>query len=80
MTVFEKIKIIARDVLNLDPDCITLESRIREDLNVSDRSAYDLYTKAQEIFPGFQASLDEARRLKTIGDIVDMVKNKVGGQ
>ena len=78
MSILEKIKIIARDLLGIDPDMITEDMRLVEDLGITDVQAYQLYAKAQEIFPGLTATLTEAKKLHTIGDVVELVRRKTG--
>ena len=78
MTIIEKIRIIARDVLGLDPEYITEDMRIREDLGITERMGFDLYAKAQEIFPGLDVSIQEAERIITVGDLEELIRKKVG--
>lgn len=78
MTILDKIKVIARDVLDVNMDDITEETHIYDDLGVDERVAYELYSKAQDAFPGLTATAKEAMKLKTIGDLVAFVRAKVG--
>jgi len=71
--VLNKLKEIVVDQLQLDPNAITRESRIIEDLNADSLDVVEMLMRLEE---EFDVSIpdEEAVNLKTVGDIVDFVE------
>ncbi len=73
---FEKLKKIIAEVLNVDPDEITMETTFQDDLGADSLDVY-------QIIMGIEAELDieipaePAEQVTTVEDAVEMIKNAV---
>ena len=70
--VFERIKEIIADRLEIDPDQITLESSF-EDLDVD---SLDLVEIMMAIEEEYDIIFDDTEDFKTVADIVDYTENR----
>ena len=73
--MFEKIKSILSEQLNVKADKIKLESKIVEDLGADSLDVVELLMTMEDDF-GVAVSDEEAVNLKTVGDIVKMLEGK----
>lgn len=71
--MFEKIKEIIVETINVDEELITPEATLMEDLGIDSLSAVEL---AMELETEFDIRIedDELANLKTVQDIIDVVK------
>lgn len=76
MTMFDKVKAILKEQLNLKDDKIKLESKIVEDLGADSLDVVELLMTMEDSF-GVSVSDEEAVNLKTVGDIVKMLEAKL---
>ena len=71
---FEKLKKIIAEVLNVDPDEITMETTFQDDLGADSLDVY-------QIIMGIEEELDipaeTAEQVTTVEDAVEMIKNAV---
>jgi acyl carrier protein len=74
---FERIKGLVVDLLGVDPDKVTPEARFREDLEADSLDLVELIMAIEEEFDG-TISDEEAQQIKTVGQAVDYVKEKMG--
>ncbi len=74
-TVFEKIKGLLVEQLNVKPDKVQLESKIIEDLGADSLDVVELLMTLEDEF-GVVVSDEEAVNLKTVKDIIKVVENK----
>lgn len=74
--MFDKVKAILKEQLNLKDDKIKLESRIVEDLGADSLDVVELLMTMEDSF-GISVSDEEAVNLKTVGDIVKMLEAKL---
>ena len=74
--VFEKLKEIIANVLNVDPDEIKPESTIIDDLGAD---SLDVYQIAMEIEEEFEIEIptEEIEGIKTVGEAVELINNAV---
>lgn len=70
--VFERIKELIVQEMNIPTNDITLESRIAEDLGADSIDAFELIMGVEEEF-SIEISDDEAMQIKTIGDLVNLI-------
>lgn len=75
---FEKVKDIIIDLLEVEPDKVTLEARFREDLEADSLDLVELIMELEEQFGG-AISDDEAQQIKTVGQAVDYVGQRMTG-
>ena len=76
MEVYEKVKIIFQDVLQCEEYDLYPEARIVEDLLITERVAYEIYSSLKEAFQ-VEATKEEALQLVTFQDAVDLVAKKL---
>lgn len=74
--MFEKVRAIIAEKLNLDQEEIKLESSIVDDLGADSIDLIDLIMNLEEEY-GISISDEEAMKLKTVGDIVDFINSQV---
>ncbi len=73
---FENIKKIVVDLLGVEPDKVTPDARFREDLEADSLDLVELVMEFEEQFGG-TISDEEAQQLKTVGDVVDYVEERM---
>ena len=71
--IFEEVRSVVTEVLTIDPELVTMESRFEEDLDVG---SYDqiLLVLALEDDLGVEVSDDQAAELTTVGHAVELVR------
>lgn len=74
--MFEKVKSIIAEKLNVDAEEITLESSIIDDLGADSIDLIELIMNLEEEY-GISIADEEAVKLKTVGDVVDFVNSQV---
>jgi acyl carrier protein len=74
--VFDRTKKIIVDLLGVDADQVTMEARFREDLEADSLDLVELIMAVEEEFGG-TISDEEAQQLKTVGDAVKYVEEKM---
>lgn len=74
--MFEKVREIISEKLNVDPDEIKLESSIVDDLGADSIDLIELIMNLEEEY-GISISDEEAVKLKKVGDVVDFINSQV---
>lgn len=74
--VFDKIKDIIVEQLDVEEDAVTMEASITEDLGADSLDVVDLVMSIEESFD-VEISDEEVENIKTVGDIVKYIENKV---
>lgn len=74
--VFDKIKDIIVEQLDVEEDAVTMESSITEDLGADSLDVVDLVMSIEESFD-VEIPDEEVENIKTVGDIVKYIENKV---
>lgn len=67
--VFEKVKKIIANELNVDEDQITMETRLAEDLGADSLDAVELIMSIEDEF-GIEVDDENAQNIRCVGDIV----------
>jgi acyl carrier protein len=75
--VLEKIREVVAKKFKVAPEKVTLQTRLREDLNVDSLDAVELIMELEDTFK-VKIADDEAQQLKSIGDIVNFLTPKIG--
>jgi acyl carrier protein len=70
--VFEKIRAIIAEQLNIDEDTITMESSFREDLGADSLDVVELVMAVEEEFD-VEFDDEEAENISTVGDAVNYI-------
>lgn len=71
--VFERVKALIVDELNVPEEKITLEARLAEDLGADSIDAVELIMNIEDEFE-IQVSDEEAQNIKTVGDLVKYIE------
>ena len=74
--VFVKIKDIILEQLDVEEDAVTMEASITEDLGADSLDVVDLVMSIEESFD-VEIPDEEVENIKTVGDIVKYIENKV---
>ena len=74
--VFDKIKDIIVEQLDVEEDAVTMEASITEDLGADSLDVVDLVMSIEESFD-VEIPDVEVENIKTVGDIVKYIENKV---
>ena len=75
---FERVKEIFVEVLAVEPEKATKEARFREDLGADSLDLVELVMAFEEEFGG-TISDEEAQEIKTVGDAVRFILEKMAG-
>jgi acyl carrier protein len=74
--VYEKIKEIVTELLDIDDEKITMEARFREDLEADSLDLVELIMEFEEQFGG-EISDEDAQKITTVGEAVNYVKTRM---
>lgn len=74
--VFDKIKDIIVEQLDVEEDAVTMEASITEDLGADSLDVVDLVMSIEESFD-VEIPDEEVENIKTVSDIVKYIENKV---
>ena len=73
---FEKLKKIIAEVLNVDPDEITMETTFQDDLGADSLDVYQIIMGIDEEFD-IEIPAESAEQVTTVEEAVEMIKNAV---
>ena len=73
---FEKLKKIIAEVLNVDPDEITMETTFQDDLGADSLDVYQIIMGIEEEF-NIEIPAESAEQVTTVEEAVEMIKNAV---
>ena len=73
---FEKLKKIIAEVLNVDPDEITMETTFQDDLGADSLDVFQIIMGIEEEFD-IEIPAETAEQVTTVEDAVEMIKNAV---
>jgi acyl carrier protein len=73
---FEEIQAIIVDLLGVDEDEVSRDSRFREDLGADSLDLVELIMEFEEQFGG-EISDEDAQEIKTVGQAVDYVEERM---
>ncbi len=74
--VFEKIKTILSEQLDIDEDSITAESLIVEDLGADSLDAIDIVMSVEDEF-GIEVPDEIIEKMESVNDIITYVENNI---
>ncbi|WP_191990494.1 acyl carrier protein [Limosilactobacillus reuteri] len=72
--IFDTVKTITVDELDIDEDRVTMNARIKDDL---DADSLDVFEIMNELEDKFEIELDADEGIETISDVVDFVKKQL---
>lgn len=73
---FEKLKKIIAEVLNVDPNEITMETTFQDDLGADSLDVYQIIMGIEEEFD-IEIPAESAEQVTTVEEAVEMIKNAV---
>lgn len=73
---FEKLKKVIADVLNVDPDEITMESTFVDDLGADSLDVFQIIMGIEEEFD-IEVPAEEAENITTVEEAVNLIKNAI---
>lgn len=73
--VFDKVKAILVDQLDIEEDSVTMESLIADDLGADSLDVVDMVMSLEEEFD-LEIPDEEIENIKTVGDIVKFIESK----
>ncbi|MBE6554769.1 MAG: acyl carrier protein [Ruminococcaceae bacterium] len=71
--MFDKVKQLLIDELQVDEGAITMEAELSKDLNINSIELADLIMMCEEKF-GIEISEDDANGFVTVGDVVNYLE------
>ena len=74
--IFEKVKKIIVDLLNVEEDVVTLEAHFIDDLGADSLDLVELIMGIEEEF-NIEIPDGEAEKVVTVGDVVEYIKENV---
>ncbi|KEQ21458.1 acyl carrier protein [Limosilactobacillus reuteri] len=72
--IFDTVKTITVDELDVDENRVTMNARIKDDL---DADSLDVFEIMNELEDKFEIELDADEGIETISDVVDFVKKQL---
>ena len=73
---FDKLKEVIADVLNVDPNEITLETTFTEDLGADSLDVFQIIMGIEEAFE-IEIPAEKAEQITTVGEAVALIKNSM---
>ena len=73
---FEKLKKVIADVLNVDPEEITMETTFVDDLGADSLDVFQMIMGLEEEFD-IEIPAEEAENITTVEEAVNLIKNAV---
>ena len=71
---FEKLKKVIADVLNVDPEEITMETTFVDDLGADSLDVFQIIMGIEETFD-IEIDNEEAEKIATVGDAAEQIRN-----
>ena len=75
MAILEEVKEIITKYIKIDPERITLESRLNEDLDADSIDIADVVMDIEEKY-GFECSDEDAESIVAIKDLVKVIEDR----
>lgn len=72
--IFEKIRKMMAEQLNIDPDRITLKTKFVDDLRIDSLDVVELLMRAEDEF-GMEFDNSVVLNFSSVGDVVDYITN-----
>ena len=73
---FEKLKKVIAEVLNVDPDEITMDTTFMDDLGADSLDIFQIVMGIEEEFD-IEIPTEKAEKITTVEEAVEMIKNAI---
>ena len=73
---FEKLQSIIAEVMSVDPDEITMDTRFTDDLGADSLDVFQIIMGIEDAFE-IEIPTEEAETISTVGDAVKKIKNAI---
>lgn len=73
--MFEKVKELIEEKLNLEGVEITLDSKFKDDLEVDSLDLFELVMALEDEF-GVEIPTEDLEKIATVGDIIEYIESK----
>jgi len=77
--IFDRVSRTLVEMFELDPRAVTMEAGLFQELGLDSIDAVDLAARLQEL-TGRRLAEDDLRKIRTIGDVVDVVDRMLGAE
>ena len=74
--VFDKLKSVIAEVLNVDPNEITMDSTFADDLGADSLDLYQIILGVEDAFD-IEIPQEEAEKIVTVADAIDLIQRVV---
>lgn len=71
--VFEQVQNSIADIMSCDPNAVTMDTNLQDDLGVDSVDSVELVMALEEIY-GLTISDEQAAQLKTVSDVVEFIE------
>ena len=71
---FEKLQKIIAEVLNVDPDEVTMDTTFIDDLGADSLDVFQIIMGIEETFD-VEISNEDAEKIVTVGDVAEQIRN-----
>ncbi len=75
---FEKLKKVIAEVLNVDPEEITMETTFMDDLGADSLDVFQIIMGIEEEFD-IEIPAEKAEKISTVEEAVELIKSAVNG-
>lgn len=69
--IFEKLRDVLCETFEIDPDAVTRDAKLTEDLDIDSIDAIDLLVQLRPMLGDAQVDARYFRNMRTVGDVVD---------
>jgi acyl carrier protein len=76
--IYQRLQLIMQELFELDPQQVTLQARLYEDLDIDSIDAVDLVVELKKI-TGKKLRPDEFKSVRTVQDVVDAISRLLRG-
>ena len=76
--IYQRLQLIMQELFELDPQLVTLQARLYEDLDIDSIDAVDLVVELKKI-TGKKLRPEEFKSVRTVQDVVDAISRLLRG-
>lgn len=77
--IYQRLVEVLSDLFEIDPEDVTLESHLYQDLDIDSIDAVDLVVEIKKI-TGQKIKPEDFKNVRTVGDVVDAVSELLNDQ